>query len=143
MPKTQIYRGFLSRRHQAGAQFYALKLKKNKLVEKKSKKRKNWKTELAAPPYHGINRFFWTLDLGPCSGMNDHPGRDTDVRSRSSESTIKDLSFYTGFTRIQSRIKHLGACFGTNGHFRRDPDVISRLTDTTIDFLSVFIVFRR
>ena len=33
-------------------------------------------------------------DLGPCSGMNDHPGRDTDVRSRPSESTIKDLSFY-------------------------------------------------
>ena len=31
-------------------------------------------------------------DLGPCSGMNDHPGRDTDLRSRPSESTIKDLS---------------------------------------------------
>ena len=44
----------------------------------------------------------WTLDLGPCSGMNDHPGRDTDVISRPSESTIKDLSFYTGFTTIQS-----------------------------------------
>ena len=82
------------------------------------------------------------LDLGPCSGMNDHPGRDTDVRSRPSESTIKDLSFYIGFTRIQSSIKHLGPCFGTNGHFRRDPDVISRLPDTTIDFLSVFIGFR-
>ena len=74
--------------------------------------------------------------------MNDHPGRDTDVRSRPSESTIKDLSFYIGFTRIQSSIKHLGPCFGTNGHFRRDPDVISRLPDTTIDFLSVFIGFR-
>ena len=43
----------------------------------------------------------WTLDLGPCSGMNDHPGRDTDVRSRPSESTIKDLSFYMGFTMTQ------------------------------------------
>ena len=84
----------------------------------------------------------WTLDLGPCSGMNDHPGRDTDVRSRPSESTIKDLSFYIGFIRIGSLIKHLGPCFGMNGHFRRDPDVISRLPDTTIDFLSVFIGFR-
>ena len=74
--------------------------------------------------------------------MNDHPGRDTDVRSRPSESTIKDLSFYTGFIRIGSSIKHLGPCFGTNGHFRPDPDVISRLSDTTIDFLSVFIGFR-
>ena len=82
------------------------------------------------------------LDLGPCSGMNDHPGRDTDVRSRPSESTIIDLSFYIGFTRIGSSIKHLGPCFGMNGHFRRDPDVISRLPDTTIDFLSVFIGFR-
>ena len=43
-----------------------------------------------------------TLDLGPCSGMNDHPGRDTDVISRPSESTIKDLSFYIGFIRIGS-----------------------------------------
>ena len=74
--------------------------------------------------------------------MNDHPGRDTDVRSRPSESTIKDLSFYIGFIRIGSLIKHLGPCFGMNGHFRRDPDVISRLPDTTIDFLSVFIGFR-
>ena len=82
------------------------------------------------------------LDLGPCSGMNDHPGRDTDVRSRPSESTIKDLSFYIGFTRIGSLIKHLGPCFGMNGHFRRDPDVISRLPESTIDFLSVFIGFR-
>ena len=82
------------------------------------------------------------LDLGPCSGMNDHPGRDTDVRSRPSESTIKDLSFYIGFIKIQSSIKHLGPCFGMNGHFRRDPDMISRLPDTTIDFLSVFIGFR-
>ena len=74
--------------------------------------------------------------------MNGHPGRDTDVIARLSKSTIQDLSFYIGFTRIQSRIKHLGPCFGTNGHFRRDPDVISRLPDTTIDFLSVFIGFR-
>mgnify|MGYP001164370415 CR=1 FL=1 len=84
----------------------------------------------------------WTLDLGPCSGMNDHPGRDTDVRSRPSESTIKDLSFYIGVLKNHSRIQHLGPCFGMNGHFRRDPDVISRLPDTTIDFLSVFIGFR-
>merc|ERR1711953_941107 len=72
-------------------------------------------------------------------GMNDHPGRDTNVRSRPSESTIKDLSFCTGFTRIQSSNKHVGPCFGTNGHFRRDLDVISRLPDTTVHFLSVFI----
>merc|ERR1712110_1269483 len=57
------------------------------------------------------------LDHGPCSGMNDHPGRDTDLRSRPSESTIKDLSFYIGFIKIQSSIKYLGPCFGTNGHF--------------------------
>ena len=81
-----------------------------------------------------------TLDLGP--GMNDHPGRDTNVRSRPSESTIKDLSFYIGFIKIQSSNKHVGPCFGTNGHFRRDPDVISRLSDTTSHFLSVFIGFR-
>ena len=99
------------------------------------------KKELAATPYHRINRFVWTLDLGPCSGMNDHPGRDTDVISRPSKSTIKDLSFYIGFTKIQSRIKYLGPCFGMNGHFRRDPDMISRLPDTTIHFLSVFIGF--
>ena len=71
--------------------------------------------------------------------MNDHPGRDPDVRSRPSESTIKDLSFYIGFIRIGSLIKHLGPCFGMNGHFRRDPDVISRLPNTTTHFLSVFI----
>ena len=81
-------------------------------------------------------------DLGPCSGMNDHPGRDTDVRSRPSESTIKDLSFYIGFIKIQSSNKHVGPCFGMNGHFRRDPDTISRLPDTTINFPSVFIGFR-
>ena len=73
--------------------------------------------------------------------MSDHPGRDTDVRSRLSESTIKDLSFYIDFTRIQSSNKHVGPCFGTNGHFRRDPDTISRLPDSTIHFLSVFIGF--
>ena len=82
------------------------------------------------------------LDLGPCSGLNDHPGRDTDVRSRPSESTIKDLSFHIGFTRIGSRALDLGPCFGTNGHFRRDPDVISRLPDATTQDLSVFIGFR-
>ena len=82
----------------------------------------------------------WTLDLGP--GMNGHPGRDTDLRSRPSESTIKDLSFYIGFIRIGSLIKHLGPCFGMNGHFRRDPDVISRLPDTTTQDLSVVIGFR-
>jgi hypothetical protein len=82
------------------------------------------------------------LALGPCSGMNDHPGRDTDVISRPSNSIIKDLSFFIGFTRIGSRIKHLGPCFGMDGHFRRDPDVISRPPESIIDFLSVFIVFR-
>ena len=82
-----------------------------------------------------------TLDLGP--GMNDHPGRDTNVRSRPSESTIKDLSFYIGFIRIGSLIKHLGPCFGTNGHFRRDPDMISRLSKSTIEDLSFYIVFTR
>ena len=80
-----------------------------------------------------------TLDLGP--GMNDHPGRDTNVRSRPSESTIKDLSFYIGFIKIQSSNKHVGACFCMNGHSRRDPDLISRLPDTTIQFLSVFMGF--
>ena len=84
----------------------------------------------------------WILDLGPCFGMNDHPGRDTDVISRPSESTIKDLSFYIGFTRIGSRTLDLGPCFGMNGHFRRDPDVISRPPESTIDFLSVFIGVR-
>ena len=91
------------------------------------------------------------MDLGPCSGMNDHPGRDTDVISRPSKSTIKDLSFYIGFTRIGSRIKDLGPCFGMNldlgpcfgmkGHPRRDKDVILRLPKSTTDFLSVFIGF--
>ena len=80
--------------------------------------------------------------LGPCFGISDYPGRDTDVISRPSKSTIKDLSFYVGFTRIGSRIQDLGPCFGMNGHFRRDPDVISRLPESTIDFVSVFIGFR-
>merc|ERR1711953_254701 len=53
-----------------------------------------------------------TLDLG--HGMNDHPGRDTNVRSRPSESTIKDLSFYIGFIKIQSSNKHVGPSFGMN-----------------------------
>ena len=51
-------------------------------------------------------------DQGPCFGMNEHPGRDTGVISRLSKSTIQDLSFYVGFTRIGSsykdRIKDLG-----------------------------------
>ena len=74
--------------------------------------------------------------------MNDHPGGDTNVRSRPSESTIKDLSFYIGFIKIQSSNKHVGPCFGTNGHFCRDPDMISRLPGTTTQALSVFIGFR-
>ena len=82
----------------------------------------------------------WTLDLGP--GMNGHPGRDTDLRSRPSESTIKDLSFYIGFIKIQSSNKHVGPCFVMNGHFCRDPDLISRLPGTTTQALSVFIGFR-
>ena len=75
--------------------------------------------------------------------MNDHPGRDTDVISRPSKSTIQDLSFYIGFTRIGSRIKDLGPCFGMNGHPRRATDVISRLSKSTTEDLSVFIGFRR
>ena len=73
--------------------------------------------------------------------MNDHPGRDTDVISRPSKSTIKDLSFYIGFTRIGPWTLDLGPCFGMNGHFRRDPDVISRLSKSTIDFLSFYTGF--
>ena len=75
--------------------------------------------------------------------MNDHPGRDTDVISRPSKSTIKDLSFYIGFTRIGSRIQDLGPGFGMNGHFRRDPDVISRPFKSTVDFLSFYIGFTK
>ena len=73
--------------------------------------------------------------------MNEHPGRDTDVISRLSKSTIQDLSFYIGFTRIGSRILDLGPCFGTNGHFRRDADVILRLPESTIGVLSFYIGF--
>ena len=65
--------------------------------------------------------------------MNGHPGRDTDVISRLSKSTIQDLSFYIGFTRIRSRIKDLGPCFGMNGHPRR--------AKSTIDVLSFYIGF--
>ena len=103
--------------------------------------------------YQGSDQGSWIkyqgsriLDLGPCSGMNDHPGRDTDVRSRPSESTIKDLSFFLGFTRIQLSIKHHGPCFGnhvpcfgTNGHPRRDTDVILSLSKSTIEDLSFYI----
>ena len=64
--------------------------------------------------------------------MNGHPRRDTDAISRLSKSTIQDLSFYIGFTRIGSRIQDLGLYFGMNGHFRSDPDVISRLPESTI-----------
>ena len=77
--------------------------------------------------------------------MNDHPGRDTDVISRPSKSTIIDLSFYIGVTMIRSRIKDLGPCFGMKldlgpcfgmkGHPRRDTDVILRLSKSTTDFL--------
>ena len=101
------------------------------------------------PPVLYSTVLYWIMDqgsrikdLGPCSGMNDHPGRDTDVISRPSKSTIKDLSFYIGFTWIQSSNKHVGPCYGMNGHSRRDPDTISRLPDTTSHFLSVFIGFR-
>ena len=110
------------------------------MTQKFSKKRKSLKKRTRGN-YHRINRFFWTLDLGPCSGMNDHPGRDTDVRSRPSESTIKDLSFYIGFIKIQASNKHVGPCFVMNGHFCRDPDLISRLPGTTTQALSVFIGF--
>ena len=81
----------------------------------------------------------WTLDLGP--GMNDHPRRDTNVRSRPSESTIKDPSVFIGFIKIQSSNEHVGPCFVMNGHFCRDPDLISRLYDTTTQALSVVIGF--
>ena len=74
-------------------------------------------------------------------GMNEYPGMDTDVISRLSKSTIQDLSFYIGFTRIGSRIKDLGPCFGMNGHPRRDMDVILRKSKSTIDFLSFYIGF--
>ena len=81
-------------------------------------------------------------DHGPCFGMNGHPRRDTDVISRLSKSTIQDLSFYIGFTRVGSWTLDPGPSFGMNGHFRRDLDVISRPPESTIDFLSVFIGFR-
>ena len=80
-------------------------------------------------------------DQGPCFGMNQHPGRDTDVISRLSKSTVQDLSFYLGFTRIGSRIKDLGPCFGMNGHPRRETDVISRLSKSTIEDRSFYIGF--
>ena len=118
---------------------------KNSKKSGQQKQRKSWNEKNSRQRHTiGLTDFFgpWTLDLGPCSGMNDHPGKDTDVISRPSESTIKDLSFYIGFTRIQSSIKHLGPCFGTNGHSRRDPDVISRLSDTTTQDQSVFVGFR-
>ena len=86
----------------------------------------------------GAGRLVWSTR----ASMNDHPGRDTDVRSRPSESTIKYISFYIGFTKIQTSNKHVGPCFGMNGHSRRDPDTISRLPDTTTYFPSVFTGFR-
>ena len=100
------------------------------------------------PPVLYSTVLYWIMDqgsrikdIGPCSGMNDYPGRDTDVRSRPAESTTKDLSFSIGFIKIQSSNKHVGPCFGMNGHFRRDPDVRSRLPESTIDFLSTFYRF--
>ena len=81
------------------------------------------------------------MDLGP--GMNDHPGRDTNVRSRPSESTIKDLSFYIGFIKIQSSNKHVGPCYVMNGHFRWDPDTRSRPSESTIKDLSFYIGFKK
>merc|ERR1711874_499323 len=74
----------------------------------------------------------WIMEHGPCSGMNDHPRRDTDVRSRPSESTIKDLSFYIGFIKIQSSNKYLGPCSGMNDHPGRDTDLRSRPSESTI-----------
>ena len=94
--------------------------------------------------YHGSStkdQGSWTLDL-VLAWMTILEGIYTDVRSRPFESIIKDLSFYIGFTRIQSSVRHLGPCFGMNGHSRRDPDMISRLPDTTNHFLSAFIGFR-
>ena len=43
-------------------------------------------------------------DLGPCFGMNEHPGRDTGVILRPSKSTIDFLPFYTGLGSL-SRVK--------------------------------------
>ena len=81
------------------------------------------------------------MDVGPCFGTNEHPRRDTDVILRLSKSTIEDLSFYIGFTRIGSRIKDLGPCFGMNGHPRRDTDVILRLSKSTIEDLPFYVGF--
>ena len=72
-------------------------------------------------------------DHGTCFGTNEHPRSDTDVILRLSKSTIEDLSFCIGFTRIGSRIQDLGPCFGMNGHFRRDPDMISGLSEPDPD----------
>ena len=74
--------------------------------------------------------------------MNVHPGRDTDVISRLSKSTIEDLliilySCYNGITCI----KDLGPYFGMNGHPRRDTDVILRLSKSTTEDLSFYIDF--
>ena len=75
--------------------------------------------------------------------MNGHPGRDTDVISRPSKSTIKDPSFYIGFTGIGTRIQDLGPCSGMNDHPGRDTDVISRPSKSTIQDLSFYIGFTR
>ena len=37
------------------------------------------------------------MHRGPCPAMNGHPGRDTDLILRPSESTIDFLSVYIGF----------------------------------------------
>ena len=75
--------------------------------------------------------------------MSGHPRRDMDVISRLSKSTIQDLSFYIGFTRIGSSIKDLGPCFGMSGHPRRATDMILRLSNSTTEGLSVFIGFSK
>ena len=83
--------------------------------------------------------------LSEASSLNPRPLKGIQSKGSSlnaghtvGASPVADI----GFTRIQSRIKHLGPCFGTNGHSRRDPDTISRLPDTTTQDLSVFIGFR-
>ena len=73
--------------------------------------------------------------------MNGHSRQDPDTISRLPDTTIKELSFYIGFIKIQSSNKHVGPCSGMNSHSRRDPDMISRLPDTTIKDLSFYIGF--
>ena len=44
------------------------------------------------------------MHRGPCPAMNGHPGRDTDLILRPSESTIDFLSVYIGF-RSQNKLQ--------------------------------------